>query len=118
MKGSSSELVRCKTSVHAIGTAIVLFLIGSILIITAIYEFQKCQITNNTSAPSMSDIVCSTDPVKDASIKDMVSNEVLAGSVFVGVALLTIFIAVLASLRFKCFKTAAAGTLLGFLLIL
>lgn len=118
---ANSEFIRCKTSIHAIGFAIILVLVGAICIVVAAEDVRNkpCVLSDSvTVAPGVYDVVCDpTDSVKDQQFKSKVSSELLAGTVLILIALITTIIAVACSLRFRCWSTALAGTLLGFLII-
>jgi len=120
MVQQSSEFVRCKTSIHAIGFAIVLVIIGLICIVVASEDIKNkpCTLSDTTVAPGINDVTCDPDPTIDAQFKSMVSSEILAGTILILIALFTIIIAVISSYRYSCWKTCLSGTLLGLLIII
>ena len=120
MVQASSEFVRCKTSIHAIGFAIILLLIGAVCIVVASEDVKNkpCTLSDTTVAPGINDVICDTDPTKDMQFKNMVSSEILAGTILILLALLITIIAVISSFRYKCWRTCLSGTLLGLLIII
>lgn len=118
-RAGQSEFVRCKSSIHAIGFALVLLLVGIICIVVASEDIKNkpCTLIDNTVAPGINDVTCDPDPTIDAQFKSMVSSEILAGSVLILIALLITIIAIACSFRYKCFYTALSGTLLGLLIL-
>lgn len=115
-----SEFIRCKTSIHAIGFAIVLVFVGLICIVVAAQDVatKPCTLSETTLKPGINDVICDSDPTVDSQFKAKVSSEILAGSILILLALLITVIAVISSFRYKCWRTCLSGTLLGLLIII
>ena len=110
----STEFIRCKTSIRAIESALLLFFIGVMLAIIALYDANdKCIKTSTGSG-----LVCSTDPTTDANYQKLIGDKLLAGGILTLIALIIAIIATLNALRFACYKTALAGSFLSLLILL